>query len=83
MLPCGMRCVSHAVGGTTPEGIQSKRGRRKPVRGAPRFGSAHLRLTAQMLTRSTFCYPDIEVGSGLVHVPTVGDRRKGVSPACG
>ncbi|MFJ1804337.1 DUF3626 domain-containing protein [Streptomyces sp. NPDC088180] len=32
--------------------------RRKPVGGAPRFGSAHFRLTAQTLTRSTFCYPD-------------------------
>lgn len=32
--------------------------RRKPVGGAPRFGSAHFRLTARTLTRSTFCYPD-------------------------
>ncbi|MFE3073086.1 DUF3626 domain-containing protein [Streptomyces sp. NPDC059247] len=32
--------------------------RRKPVGGAPRFGSAHFRLTAQSLTRTTFCYPD-------------------------
>ncbi|MFE1415232.1 DUF3626 domain-containing protein [Streptomyces sp. NPDC058746] len=32
--------------------------RRKAVGGAPRFGSAHFRLTAQTLTRSTFCYPD-------------------------
>lgn len=30
--------------------------RRKPVGGAPRFGSAHFRLTAQTLTRTTFCY---------------------------
>lgn len=28
------------------------------VGGAPRFGSAHLRLNADVLQRSTFCYPD-------------------------
>jgi hypothetical protein len=28
------------------------------VGGAPRFGSAHLRLTASTLDRTTFCYPD-------------------------
>jgi len=32
--------------------------RRKPVGAAPRFGSAHFRLTAETLVRSTFCYPD-------------------------
>ncbi|MFE3991105.1 DUF3626 domain-containing protein [Streptomyces goshikiensis] len=32
--------------------------RRKPVGAAPRFGSAHFRLTARTLTRTTFCYPD-------------------------
>jgi hypothetical protein len=32
--------------------------RRKVVGGAPRFGSAHLRLSAEGLARSTFCYPD-------------------------
>lgn len=32
--------------------------RGKPVGAAPRFGSAHLRLTAETLTRTTFCYPD-------------------------
>ncbi|MFI6699620.1 DUF3626 domain-containing protein [Streptomyces sp. NPDC050509] len=32
--------------------------RRKLVGGAPRFGSAHFRLTAETLTRTTFCYPD-------------------------
>jgi hypothetical protein len=31
--------------------------RRKVVGGAPRFGSAHLRLTGS-LARATFCYPD-------------------------
>ncbi|MFI0897519.1 DUF3626 domain-containing protein [Streptomyces sp. NPDC020983] len=32
--------------------------RRKPVGGAPRFGSAHFRLTAETLARTTFCHPD-------------------------
>ncbi|MFJ2246985.1 DUF3626 domain-containing protein [Streptomyces sp. NPDC087862] len=32
--------------------------RRKPVGGAPRFGSAHFRLTARTVARTTFCYPD-------------------------
>ncbi|MEW2489327.1 DUF3626 domain-containing protein [Streptomyces sp. NPDC048411] len=32
--------------------------RRNPLGGAPRFGSAHFRLTAEALTRATFCYPD-------------------------
>jgi Protein of unknown function (DUF3626) len=32
--------------------------RRRPVGGSPRFGSAHLRLAAHTLTRTTFCYPD-------------------------
>jgi hypothetical protein len=32
--------------------------RRKPAGAAPRFGSAHFRLTAETLVRSTFCYPD-------------------------
>jgi hypothetical protein len=32
--------------------------RRRPVGAAPRFGSAHFRLTAQALERTTFCYPD-------------------------
>ncbi|MFG2427317.1 DUF3626 domain-containing protein [Streptomyces sp. NPDC048590] len=32
--------------------------RRKPVGAAPRFGSAHFRLTAETSTRTTFCYPD-------------------------
>ena len=32
--------------------------RRKVVGAAPRFGSAHLRLTAAVLPRATFCYPD-------------------------
>jgi hypothetical protein len=32
--------------------------RRDPTGGARRFGSAHLRLRAAVLQRSTFCYPD-------------------------
>ena len=32
--------------------------RQKSVGGAPRFGSAHLRLEAAALGRATFCYPD-------------------------
>ena len=32
--------------------------RRRPMGGAPRFGSAHLRLTGAVLDRSTFCFPD-------------------------
>lgn len=32
--------------------------RRKAGGGAPRFGSAHLRLTTEALRRATFCYPD-------------------------
>ncbi|MFG2987405.1 DUF3626 domain-containing protein [Streptomyces sp. NPDC048258] len=32
--------------------------RRKLGGGAPRFGSAHFRLAAETLTRTTFCYPD-------------------------
>jgi len=32
--------------------------RRKPFGAAPRFGSAHVRLGAGTLARTTFCYPD-------------------------
>jgi len=32
--------------------------RRRRMGGAPRFGSAHLRLTGAVLDRSTFCFPD-------------------------
>jgi Protein of unknown function (DUF3626) len=32
--------------------------RRRRVGGSPRFGSAHLRLAAEVLARTTFCYPD-------------------------
>ena len=36
--------------------------RHKPVGAAPRFGSAHLRLTGATLARATFCYPDSYLG---------------------
>jgi Protein of unknown function (DUF3626) len=32
--------------------------RQRRIGGSPRFGSAHLRLTAGTLARATFCYPD-------------------------
>ncbi|MET7754389.1 DUF3626 domain-containing protein [Streptomyces sp. NPDC005389] len=32
--------------------------RRRPFGAAPRFGSAHLRLTSAISERTTFCYPD-------------------------
>lgn len=32
--------------------------RRRTVGAAPRFGSCHLRLTAEALARTTFCFPD-------------------------
>jgi hypothetical protein len=32
--------------------------RRDPIGGAPRFGSSYFRLTAEVLARATFCYPD-------------------------
>ena len=32
--------------------------RRKPAGAAPRFESAHVRLSGQTLRRTTFCYPD-------------------------
>ena len=32
--------------------------RRTPYGASPRFGSVHLRLTADVLARATFCYPD-------------------------
>jgi hypothetical protein len=32
--------------------------RHRPVGAAPRFGSAHLRLTPQTMARTTFCFPD-------------------------
>ena len=42
--------------------------RHRPAGGSPRFGSAHLRLSAATLRRTTFCYPDsffepVEVGT--------------------
>jgi hypothetical protein len=46
----------------TPPAARPKYGslnvRRRLTGGSPRFGSAHLRLAAGTLARSTFCYPD-------------------------
>src|ERR1700739_3923735 len=39
--------------------------RRRRVGGSPRFGSAHLRLTAAAMERATFCYPDSYLEPGL------------------
>ena len=36
--------------------------RRRRIGGAPRFGSAHLRLTEAVLDRTTFCFPDSVFG---------------------
>jgi hypothetical protein len=36
--------------------------RQRRIGGSPRFGSAHLRLTADALARATFCYPDSAAG---------------------
>ena len=36
--------------------------RQRPTGGSPRFGSAHLRLRPEVLSRSTFCYPDSAFG---------------------
>ncbi|MGW5570835.1 DUF3626 domain-containing protein [Nocardia thailandica] len=35
---------------------------KRPVGAAPRFGSAHLRLSPAVLDRATFCYPDSHLG---------------------
>ena len=47
---------------TAAPGLRPKYGalnhRHRPCGGAPRFGSAHLRLAPQTLDRTTFCFPD-------------------------
>lgn len=43
--------------------------RRRVVGGSPRFGSAHLRLTASVIERITFCYPDSFLEPGHFGVP--------------
>lgn len=48
--------------------------RRSPYGAAPRFGSAHLRLGAEALGRSTFCYPDSFMEPGDFGVVTTGGR---------
>jgi hypothetical protein len=57
--------------------------RHEPAGGASRFGSAHLRLTRDTLSRTTFCYPDshldpqdfgVATRMGLIDL-AVADRR--------
>jgi hypothetical protein len=49
--------------------------RQRTVGGSPRFGSAHLRLTAGAMERATFCYPDSYLEPGrfgvAAHVSTL------------
>ena len=59
------RWESRIFGGAyddSPPGARPKYGslnfRRRRIGGSPRFGSAHLRLTADTIARTTFCYPD-------------------------
>ena len=51
---------------TAPRSVRPKYGslnhRRRPAGGSVRFGSAHLRLAADTLCRTTFCYPDSVFG---------------------
>lgn len=55
------RMFGHAYD-DAPEAERPKYGalnhRRRRIGAAPRFGSAHLRLTEAVLDRSTFCFPD-------------------------
>jgi hypothetical protein len=55
------RIFGHAYD-EAPAGERPKYGalnhRNRSVGGAPRFGSAHLRLAAAVLDRTTFCFPD-------------------------
>jgi uncharacterized protein DUF3626 len=59
------RWESRMFGGAYDEGPAAARPkygalnfRRRLVGGAPRFGSAHLRLAVSTMARTTFCYPD-------------------------
>lgn len=55
------RIFGSAYDGTPPD-ERPKYGalnyRRRVTGGSPRFGSAHLRLRSEVLSRCTFCYPD-------------------------
>jgi Protein of unknown function (DUF3626) len=44
--------------------------RQRRIGGSPRFGSAHLRLTAETLARATFCYPDSAAEPGHFGIAT-------------
>ncbi|MGW2554407.1 DUF3626 domain-containing protein [Streptomyces sp. NPDC001635] len=57
--------------------------RRQVVGAAPRFGSSHFRLTAAVLDRATFCYPDsaaepahfgVAAGMGLIEPAEADDQ---------
>ncbi|SCD33577.1 Protein of unknown function [Streptomyces sp. BpilaLS-43] len=50
--------------------------RRKPLGGAPRFGSAHFRLTAGTMARTTFCCPHADRGRRRARSP----RHRGRGP---
>ncbi|MEU0303653.1 DUF3626 domain-containing protein [Streptomyces sp. NPDC006175] len=57
--------------------------RRSPYGAAPRFGSAHLRLGAAALGRSTFCYPDSYMEPGDFGVVTAGSHVVALAAAGG
>ncbi|APR74875.1 Hypothetical protein A7982_00221 [Minicystis rosea] len=59
------RWESHMFGGAYDDAAPHERPkygaldyRRRATGGSPRFGSAYLRLRREVLSRSTFCYPD-------------------------
>jgi hypothetical protein len=58
---CESRLFGGAYDGVAPQ-ERPKYGalnfRKRAVGGSPRFGSAHLRLTGEVLARTTFCFPD-------------------------
>ncbi len=84
------RWESRIFGGSyddAPAALRPKYGalnfRRDPAGGAPRFGSAHVRLTGEAVQRSTFCYPDsvfepthfgVATGMALIGLAEVDDR---------
>ncbi|MEU9064116.1 DUF3626 domain-containing protein [Streptomyces sp. NPDC048430] len=57
--------------------------RRSPYGAAPRFGSAHVRLSAAALPQATFCYPDSFLEPADFGVAAAGDRLIGLAEADG
>lgn len=57
--------------------------RRHAFGAAPRFGSAHLRLTAPALARSTYCYPDSAAEPSDFGVAATGGRLVTLAEADG